>query len=120
MSLREQVIDFFRLVAEALYRAARAGGVVKGRAIVVAELNHDEVAGFDQGQGLLPKSLRQIGATAEPANGAIDDVDSCRVEKGRERFAPAPLALCAVPLTVSDGGIADQKKGGQLRVSRLR
>ena len=62
-------------------------------------------------------------AAAEAADGAVDDVDFFRVEKRRERIAPAPLALGALALTivlaVADGGVADEDERREFRIRGL-
>ena len=50
-------------------------------AVVVAELDEDEVAGLDEFEGVGPVALGDIGVRGEAADGAVDDVDLGGVEE---------------------------------------
>jgi pyrrolidone-carboxylate peptidase len=103
------VIDLLRLLAHALQGAARARRIVERAAIVVAELDQDEIARLQHFEQAVPMALRQIGAAAASAQRAVDDVDPARVEEAGQRFAPTPLSVRAVAFAVAYGRIADQE-----------
>jgi hypothetical protein len=80
-------------------------------AVVVAELDEDEVAGLDEGEGVRPMALGDVGVAGEAADGAVDDVDLGRVEEVGDRGAPSPESVGAEAVAVADGGVADQDEG---------
>ena len=118
--LRQQVVDRLGLLAHALDRAASARGVVERAVVVVPELHDHVVARLEQRQRALPVALRQEGAAAQPADGAVDEIHPGRIEIGAEVIAPPPLSALAVTATVAHGRIADEHERRQLRVRRLR
>ena len=107
---REQIVDFLRLLADPRERAAGAGRVVDGTAIVMAELNQHDVATFDVGQQLVPQTLGDERAAAAAAARAIDDVDLHRVEVISKGHRPALLVFAGA---AGGGGVARNENAGQ-------
>ena len=76
-------------VADSGERGAGAGGLVGNSAVVVAELEEDDVAGLDEGERVGPMTLGDVGARGAAADGAVDDVDSAGSKKAA-RGSPQP------------------------------
>jgi hypothetical protein len=105
--------EFLRLVAEAGKRAA--GAVFVGRAaVVVTELDEDDIAGLQVIQNAVPQSLGEEGPAAAAGAGTVDDIDPGDVEVIGEWVRPATV------VHVAGGGIADYKDGGQLGIDGRR
>jgi hypothetical protein len=85
-------------------------------AVVVAELDEDDVAGLDDLKGGGPVPLRDVGVAGEAADGAVDDVDFGGVEEVGDGRAPTPETVGAEAVAVADGGVADEDEGGELGV----
>jgi len=85
-------------------------------AVIVAELDEDDVAGLDEFEGRVPVALRDVGVAGEAADGAVDDVDFGGVEEVGDGRAPTPEAVGAEAVAVADGGVADQDEGGEFGV----
>jgi hypothetical protein len=85
-------------------------------AVVVAELDEDDVAGLDEFEGGGPVALGDVGVAGEAADGAVDDVDLGGVEEVGDGRAPAPETVGAEAVAVADGGVADEDEGGELGV----
>jgi hypothetical protein len=119
----QQVVDGLLLGADAAQRAAGARVVVDGAGVVVAELDQHAVARPDEGARALPVAAAAVGAAAQPADGAVDDVDARRIEQSRQHMAPAPLAeraqALAVVAAVAHRRVADQQQRGQGGIGRL-
>ena len=65
---RDRVIDLLRLLADAGDRATGALRVVERPAVVVAELDHDEVTQLHLAEHFVPEALRLVcAAAAAPA-----------------------------------------------------
>jgi len=82
-------------------------------AVIVAPLNEDEVAGLDEGEGVIPVAGGDVGVAGESADGAVDDVDFDGVEEVRDGRSPAPEAVGAQAVAVADSGIADEDERGE-------
>jgi hypothetical protein len=100
---------------EALVGDGDGAGKVEA-AVVVAELDEDEVAGLDEFEGGGPVALRDVGVAGEAADGAVDDVDFGGVEEVGDGRAPSPEAVGAHAVAVADGGVADEDEGGEFGV----
>ena len=85
-------------------------------AVVVAELDEDEVAGLDHGEGVLPVAGGDEGVAGEAADGAVDDVDLVGVEEVGDGRAPSPEAVGTGAMAVADGGVTDEEDGGEIGV----
>ena len=108
MLLGEEVVDFLRLVAEPGERAARPALVVDRAAIVVTELDQDEIAGLHAFKQAVPEPLGDERPAAPPSAGEVDDLELRRVEERLEVLAPADGARGAV----GRGGVAGDEQGG--------
>jgi hypothetical protein len=62
-------------------------------AVVVSELNEDEVAGLHIGEGCVPMSVGDVCVAAESADRAVHYIDLRQVEELREWRAPTPQAV---------------------------
>jgi len=98
--------------------AAGAGSIVKRAVVVVAPLEEDHVAAFDEGERFGPLVFHDVGAAAATADGAVVDVDFGGVEELDEWLAPAPLAAGSIGMAIANGGVADEKKRGQAGIGR--
>src|SRR5690606_33463432 len=78
-------------------------------------LHEDEISRLELREDLVPPPLGQEGATAAPADGAVDDVDLLRIKVCCDRIAPSLLARRGR----SHGRIADNEKGWKARVDLL-
>jgi hypothetical protein len=87
-------------------------------AVVVAELDEDEVAGLNEFERIGPVALRDVGVGREAADGAVDNVDFGGVEKVGNGCAPAPEAVGAFAVSVADGRVADEDEGREFGVGR--
>ena len=87
--LVSEVVDLPGLVAEPGERAARQALVVDRAAVVVAELDQDEVAGLHAFEQAVPEPLGDERPAAPPAAGEVDDLELRRVEERLEVLAPA-------------------------------
>jgi hypothetical protein len=95
---------------KAIVGDGRGAGEVDA-AVVVAELDKDEVAGLDEREGVLPVAGGDVGVAGEASDGAIDDVDLRGVEEVGDRRAPSPETVGADTVAVADRGVADQNDG---------
>ena len=93
----------------------RRAGEVEA-AIVVAELNEDEVAGLDEGEGVGPVALRDVGVRGQAPDGSVDDVDLCGIEEVGDGCAPTPEAVGTFAVSVADGGVSDEDERAQAGV----
>src|SRR6185503_8105824 len=98
--------DFFGLVAGAANAAALAVVAGECTAVVVAELDDDEIALLCFLEDRIPAPLGNEGAAGSSADGAVDDVDSAGVEELAQRVAPAALAGGVD----ANGGVANEEK----------
>ena len=117
--LRQQVVNFFRLLANAFDGAACAGSIVERAVVIMTELHHHEVALPDH-RKYPPPLACIIGAAARAADGAVDHVEFFLVKMAANIITPTPLAAGTVAATVAHGGIADEKKRGQRGVGGTR
>src|SRR5262245_32707889 len=114
MFLRDQVVDFLRLLAKTWKGSARARGVVDCSAIVMTKLNENEVTFFHLANHFVPEAFGyECSATTSPSR-TVSYVDFGRIEKLNERIAPAETAVCIVLC----GRVADNKYRRQLGIDR--
>ena len=109
------VVDRRGFVVRAAQRTAGARRIVDRAGVVVAELHHEHVSPFQEREHAFPVTERHVGAAAQAADGAIDDVHLRRVEVFREAVAPAPQAAGPVAPTVAHRRIADEDERRQTR-----
>src|SRR5262249_57958747 len=87
--LREQVIDFLRLFTETRKRTAGTRGVVNRAAIVMSELDQNEIVALHIGQHFVPQPCGYERATAASGASSIQDVYFRRVKILDEWIAPS-------------------------------
>jgi hypothetical protein len=87
-------------------------------AVVMTELDEDEVTGLDQGKSIFPVTLRDVSVAGEAADGSIDDVDFGRVEEIGDGRTPSPETIGASAMAVADGGIADKDERRKIGIRR--
>jgi len=104
--LCQQVIDFFRLVADAAQRPTSARIIVYSSAVVMAELHQDKIAGLELSNYFIPKSLGHKGTATTSAASAVFDMDFGLVKIVCYRIAPAQKPLPRI----LHRGIANDKK----------
>ena len=68
--------------------AAVVAGAVRGAAVVVAEFDHDDVVGFEQGSDFGEAVLVRVAASGAAADGFVDD-GGVGVEEGGDVGTPA-------------------------------
>src|SRR5262249_1360564 len=83
---------------------------IDGSAVVVAELDDDEVAGLQIGADIVPQTLILEGAATATAAGAVVDAELLGVEVVFQVRGPTSFA------TVVGGRIADNEERGCLGV----
>ena len=100
---------------ETLIGDGRGAGKVDA-AVVVAELDEDEVAGLDEFEGRVPVSGGDVGMAGEASDGAIDDVNFGGVEEVGDGGSPAPEAVGAEAVPIAGGRVAYEDQVGEARV----
>src|SRR5258705_13587978 len=60
VNLEDRIVDLFGFVTDAMESAASAGGIVEGSVIVMAPLEEDDVAWFNEGQCLRPLIFHDV------------------------------------------------------------
>ena len=115
------VIDLLRLFSDAGDGAA-SDLIVERKDVVLAELEKDDVTGFELRDGFVPQAFGEIGARGTAAAREVDDVDLVGIEESVEEDAPAlglGVALVHAVDVVGGGRVTDDEDAVQLRVEWL-
>jgi hypothetical protein len=87
-------------------------------AVVMAELDEDEVAGLDHSQSVLPVASRNVGMAGEATDGPVDHVDLAGVEEVGDGRSPSPETVGPRAVAVAHGGVANQDQRWKIGVRR--